>query len=112
MLAHLKIAQHLPKKLKMAAPYSLVVTKVHIMVVFLVFLHHLEKLIVGSVSVDCDGNPNAAARPDHGDDEGDVDDDVDDDVYSDARPGNLYIMMQCLCVTKNENFLTFCQGKI
>ena len=41
-----------------------------------------------------------------------IDDDVDDDVYSDARPGNLYIMMQCLCVTKNENFLTFCQGKI
>ena len=104
------------------------------MVVFLVFLHHLEKLIVGSVSVDCDGNPNADARPDDGDDddddddvdddvysdarpddgddEGDVDDDVDDDVYSDARPGNLYIMMQCLCVTKNENFLTFCQGKI
>ena len=77
--------------MKRAAPYSLVVTKVHIMVVFLVFLHHLEKLIVGSVSVDCDGNPNADARPDDGDDEGDVDDDVDDDVYSDARPGNLYI---------------------
>ena len=86
------------------------------MVVFLVFLHHLEKLIVGSVSVDCDGNPNADARPDDGDDEGDVDDDVDDDVYSDARPGKLYIVMQCLsvglCVTKNENFLTFCQCKI
>ena len=86
------------------------------MVVFLVFLHHLEKLIVGSVSVDCDGNPNADARPDDGDDDGDVDDDVDDDVYSDARPGNLYIMMQCLsvglCITKNENFLTLCQGKV
>ena len=83
------------------------------MVVFLVFLHHLEKLIVGSVSVDCDGNPNADARPD----DGDVDDDVDDDVYSDARPGNLYIMMQCLmsvglCITKNENLLTLCQGKV
>ena len=103
MLAHLIIAQHLPKKLKMAAPYSLVVTKVHIMVVFLLFLHHLEKLIVGSVSVDCDGNPNADARPDDGDDDA-VDDDVDDDVYSDARPGVLYITMKCLsvglCVTK------------
>ena len=88
------------------------------MVVFLVFLHHLEKLIVGSVSVDCDGNPNADARPDDGDDDGgvedDVDDDVDDDVYSDAGPDVLYITMKCLsvglCVTKNENFLTFCQG--
>ena len=48
------------------------------MVVFLVFLHHLEKLIVGSVSVDCDGNPNADARPDDDDDGDDVDDDVDE----------------------------------
>ena len=86
------------------------------MVVFLLFLHHLEKLIVGSVSVDCNGNPNADARPDDGDDDGDDDDDVDDDVYSDARPGILYIMMHCLsvglCITKNENLLTLCQGKV